>query len=283
MGLALIHREPRQAAAPPDVPIWRTCLREVLFFDDETSAASFGQPIVEGDAYRLLLEIICGLRSPMLGETQVMGQFKTFLATLGDGQGPLRKVGQRLLGEARAVSERHLRHLGARSYGSATRKRVADVDRVVVIGTGALARELLKFLADGSRAVDQWGRRPAGDVTPLAKVTYRQLGSTGARPLPYATTALAIAAPLPSEIVNDVARLYPGVRRIVDLRAETHLGPLDVAAPVVTLADLFKEIDAARREAATHIEAARHAVARFSRDYELRDELRPFGWEDLCA
>jgi glutamyl-tRNA reductase len=254
----------------------------VLFFNDPQAASAVGQPIVEGEAYQLLLEIICGLRSPMLGETQVMGQFKTFLGTLGNGEGPLRKTGQRLLGEARIVSERHLRQLGSRSYGSATRKRVAGCEHIALIGTGALAQELLKFLPDEGRPVDHWGRRAIADAG-SSSVTYRNLAAADGAALSLAPTALVIAAPVPSVLVDRVARRYPNLHTVVDLRAETDLGPLDVAAPIVSLAELFAEIEAARRESVTHVEAARADVVQFSRDYELRDELRPFGWDDLCA
>jgi glutamyl-tRNA reductase len=223
-----------------------------------------------------------------VGETQVMGQFKTFLSTLGAGHGPLRKTGQRLLSEARIISERHLRQLGSRSYGSATRKRVADCDRVVVIGTGALAEELMKFLAGEARPIDQWGRRPPAEIKIAAGVRYRMVaGSEDPASIDTvistAPTALVIAAPVPSVVVDNIARRYPNLRKVVDLRAETDLGPLDVSAPVVSLAELFAEIDAARRDSVSHIEAARAGVLRFSREYELRDELRPFGWDDLCA
>jgi glutamyl-tRNA reductase len=283
VSLVLVHRQPGQAAVPAGIPAWRTCLREVLFFHDEEAAALLGQPIVEGEAYQLLLEVICGLRSPLLGETQVMGQFKTFLGSLGKDQSALRRVGQRLLGEARAISERHLRQLGSRSYGSATRKRVADCQQVAVIGTGALAHELLKFLADGTRRVDQWGRRAPGGVTCPAGVTYRQLGDGAVGPLSSASTAVIVAAPVPSAVVDAVAGRYAGLCRVIDLRGERDLGPLDVAAPVVTLSELFTEIEAARRESVQHIEAARQGIGQFSREYELRDELHPFGWDDVCA
>jgi hypothetical protein len=35
--------------------------------------------------------------------------------------------------------------------------------------------------------------------------------------------------------------------------------------------------------ALTQIETARKDIAWRTRQYELRDELRPFGWDDLCA
>jgi hypothetical protein len=114
-------------------------------------------------------------------------------------------------------------------------------------------------------------------------VTYRNLAAADGAALSLAPTALVIAAPVPSVLVDRVARRYPNLHTVVDLRAETDLGPLDVAAPIVSLAELFAEIEAARRESVTHVEAARADVVQFSRDYELRDELRPFGWDDLCA
>ena len=283
VSLVLVHRAPKQGPVPADVPMWRTCLREILFFNDEDAAAAVGQPIVEGEAYHLLLEIICGLRSPMLGETQVMGQFKTFLASLGKDQAALRKLGQRLLSEARIISERHLRQLGSRSYGSATRKRVADLRHVAVIGTGALSQELLKFLVDGDRQVYVWGRRAAAEVSYPSGVTYRQLGEPTREPLSTLPAAIIIAAPVPSVVVDDVARRYAGLCRVIDLRGETDLGPLDVAAPVVSLTELFAEIEAARRDSVEHIEAARAGVVRLSREYAMRVELHPFGWDDLCA
>src|SRR3989475_6294583 len=67
---------------------WQTCLRRILFLNSNDNravieAAEVGKavpPTVEvfraQEAYRFLLEVICGLNSPIVGETAVMGQFK---------------------------------------------------------------------------------------------------------------------------------------------------------------------------------------------------------------
>src|SRR5438046_10434818 len=69
---------------------WQTCLRRILFLNSNDNraaieAAEGGKavpPTVEvfrgQEAYRFLLEVICGLNSPIVGETAVMGQFKEF-------------------------------------------------------------------------------------------------------------------------------------------------------------------------------------------------------------
>src|SRR5581483_6341111 len=137
MSLAIVNREPGPQAIEPGTPVWRTCLREVLFAEDPAGLGT--RPLVEGEAYRLLLKILCGLQSPMLGETQVMGQFKTFLSSLGRLQGWLNRLGQRLLSDARDIRTQHLQGLGSRSYGSAVRRYLSTARHAVLVGTGKLA------------------------------------------------------------------------------------------------------------------------------------------------
>jgi glutamyl-tRNA reductase len=288
MALGIVHREPGQDLIPSGAPTWRTCLREVVFSDDATGSDR-GQTgvrphgrLAEGEAYRLVLEILCGLQSPMLGETQVMGQFKVFLASLDRDHAWLNKLGQRLLTDAREVRTQYLQGLGSRSYGSAVRRHLTGCRRAVLIGTGKLAQEVLPFLTDDGRSVDHWGRREEAG-TSAAGVTYRTLdqidgGSTVSEP-----AVLIIAAPVPSDVVHQVAGRYTSLQCVIDLRAELGSGPLDLPVPVVTLQNLFAQMNAANVFASRHVEAARADIARRSRLYEFRDELRPFGWDDLCA
>jgi glutamyl-tRNA reductase len=288
MPLAIVNREPGLQPVSAETPVWRTCLREVIFADDADLIAD-GQDgskaLVEDDAYRLLLEILCGLQSPMLGETQVMGQFKTFLSSLGRDEAWLSRVGQRLLADAREIRTQHLQGLGSRSYGSAVRRYLTNVEHAVLIGTGKLAHEVLPFLADAERSVDQWGRsteaaeRGNGETV----VSYHLLDSVATFVGPAKPSALVIAAPVPSAIIARVASRYPGLACVIDLRGELGAEPLRVPVPVVTLQDLFAQMRATHGAAARHVEAARAEIVSRSRRYALRDELRPFGWDDLCA
>ena len=293
--LVIVNREPGVQTVAPGAPIWRTCLREVVFANDANDADDAagiqqthdsGRPLVEGDAYRLLLEILCGLQSPMLGETQVMGQFKVFLSSLDREQGWLNRLGQRALADARDIRTSHLQGLGSRSYGSAVRRYLSDVPHTVLIGTGKLAREVLPFLADDGRSVDQWGRATEIADTPIRTSSvfqYRLFDSAATFAGPAAPTALVIAAPVPSPIVDRVSRGYPALACVIDLRGELDTAPLHVSAPLVTLQDLFAQMRATHGTAARHVDAARSEILSRSRRYELRDELRPFGWDDLCA
>ena len=283
MALAIVHRETREDAIPAGALTWRTCLREVTFgsFSEDLPTGD-GRRLSEGDAYRLLLEILCGLQSPMLGETQVLGQFKTFLTTIGPDHGWLTKLGQRLLTDAREVRTEHLQGLGSRSYGSAVRRYLAGCSRAVLLGTGKLAQEVLPFLDDNSRTVDHWGRREdAGTSSPA--VTYRLLDQVDGFEPVTDPAVIIIAAPVAAEVINAIAARYSKLSCVVDLRAESAGAPVTASAPIVSLQDLFAAMRDANAFAARHVDAARADIARRSRLYELREELRPFGWDDLCA
>lgn len=282
MAFSIVNCPPGDAPISAGTPVWRTCLREVRFADEagENPARDpVPAPVFEGEAYRLLLEILCGLQSPMVGETQVMGQFRSFLSSVGREHAWLIRLGQRLLADAREVRMRHLQGLGSRSYGIAVWRYLNDVPHVALIGTGKLALEVLSAIADGSRSVDQWGRTAAG----LAAVTFRRLDDPDGGMASTRPTALIVAAPVSSDVVDRVAARYGALACVIDLRGEVGHAPLQIAAPIITLQDLFARTVAAHGPAADRIEAARAEIACRSRRYELRDELRPFGWDDLCA
>jgi glutamyl-tRNA reductase len=288
MPLAIVNREPGTLPIEAGAPVWRTCLREVTFgadVDDVFGAHVGARPLVEGEAYRLLLEILCGLQSPMLGETQVMGQFKTFLASLGRELSWLNRLGQRLLTDAREIRTQHLQGLGSRSYGSAVRRYLSTTQHAVLVGTGKLAQEVLPFLADDGRAVDQWGRAAETSNFDVrsSQFVYRLLDSVDTFVAPDVPTALIIAAPVPSDVIERVAACYGSLCCVIDLRGELGCAPLRLNVPIISLQDLFARMTATHGSAARHVEAARVEIASRSRRYELRDELHPFGWDDLCA
>jgi glutamyl-tRNA reductase len=281
MTLAIVHHAPPAAAESAGALSWRTCLRDVTFLAHARWQAT--DAIAEEDAYQLLLEILCGLRSPMLGETQVMGQFKAFLASVPAEHGWVKRVGQRLLADAGAIREQHLHHLGSRSYGSVVRHRVGAMDRVAIIGAGKLASEVLCFLSGHGRTVDVWGRRPTPPFDMPEGATYRALDDIAEFGQIEAAAAVIVAAPVSSLVAANVAARYRGLAQLIDLRGEQIGGAIDVPAPCVTLQDVFNDMQAARRHAEEQCEAAKLEIAVRSRQFGLRDDRRPFGWDDLCA
>jgi hypothetical protein len=150
-----------------------TCMRQLLFGTgprpviDPASAATM-EMYCGVQAYRLLLEIITGLRSAVCGETNVFGQFRrawqeslhNLPASITQ---PLSPIVESLLSDARCIRQQHLQGVGGNSWGSLARRLLmpARGARVLFVGTGELARSILPLFRAAETGA--WNHRP---VTP---------------------------------------------------------------------------------------------------------------------
>jgi len=282
MRLAIAHDESPERRAPPHARVWQTCLRTVTFAETVAALPDARAALSGPDAYALLLEVLCGLRSPIVGETQVVGQFKAFLAS-ADADAWISAIGQRLLTDAREIRAAHLIGLGARTYGSAVRSEIGAVSRVAILGTGALAAELLPFLTGPTRTVDIWGRRAACPLVHGPDASYHRVDDGSGADTVVAPAALVVAAPVSAAAVAAVAARYANLAVVVDLRGGVEREPVDVAARTLTLDDIFGRIEQAASNTTTRVAAARADIARRSEAFADSARLRPFGWDDLCA
>lgn len=260
--------------------MWRTCVREIALVDPRTPVPSGARVWHDEAAYAHLLEVICGLDSPMIGETEVLHQFKVFTAGLSLEQGNWREVAQSLMNDARTIRARHLIGLGSRSYGSAVRRLVGNTGRVVVVGTGMLAKEIVPFLVGPERTVDLWGRRD--HVEGFEHAMYRTLSAPPAAVVEE-PVAIVIAAPVSSSEIARLAERYRNPIVMIDLRAEGVQDPPPAVAPVVTLADVFAGVQDAARATEARVQAAREDIRHCARAFATRAKLNPSGWHDLCA
>lgn len=276
---SIIQRPPGCGSPPPAV--WRTCLREITFID-QRSAIPEGTPAWhDEDAYAYLLEVICGLDSPIVGETEVLHQFKAFADGLPPGPAMWRELCRLLLTDAKAIRRGHLIGLGSRSYGSAVRRCIRDYPRVALLGTGILAAEIAPYLAAPGRLIDWWGRRSAFEVA-LASATYRCVDAASSV-FADDPTAIVIAAPASSAEIGSLARRYRQVVALIDLRAEAAQDPPPPVAPIVTLEDVFAELRQAARVSDQRVQAAKRDIRSCAAAFGARAKLNPSGWHDLCA
>lgn len=239
----------------------------------------FNAPVLtDAEAYTLLLEIVCGLRSPLVGETEVQAQFKAFLASLDRWRdAPLLRLGQRVLADAKAIRQRHLQGFGAHSYGPLVARHVPPGRRIVLVGTGALAAEVAGSLT--AHTIDRWGRRAVDDHH-----VYHLLSAARDRPVESADAAtLVIAAPASQQDLLAVAACYSQVCEIIDLRASDERSAFADHEHVVTLDDLFVEARSVSTTPVSRLTAARRDISSLGQAYGRREELHPFGWDDLCV
>ena len=246
---------------------WQTCLRRIVFLhrsEPRPFADKPGSQVYHGrDAYQFLLEVICGLHSPLVGENAVMGQFRTFRNSAKFPNTPwgkfLRKLTTDLLVDARQVRHRHLEGLGSQSYGSLIRKHLKGQSSVAVLGAGSLAREILPWLTDARVFYRNWQHaRDLKDEHP--HIQLEQLGMSDAGWMSE-TASLVIAAPIDAAQINEWLALQKvNFSLILDLRGTAGTDPIQSSQTVMNLSELLASLQQERERIAERVECARDEI-----------------------
>lgn len=133
--------------------VLKTCQRTLVlsFHDFQTNHISDqnAEILFGTDAYIFLLETICGLKSKLIGENEIVGQFKEAykmytISTLKDTRVML--ILEKLFKDAKDIRTQYLIGISQKTYASLTRKHLiqkAKAKKVVVIGSGQLAEDLI--------------------------------------------------------------------------------------------------------------------------------------------
>jgi len=280
---------------------WQTCLRRILFLNardnrdilETIETEGLLPPVVEvfrGDqAYRFLLEVVCGLNSPIVGETAVMGQFKDFLQNAKFPNSSwgnfLRQLATNLMIDAKRVRHEHLQGLGCQSYGSLVRQHVKGMSAVAVLGSGKLAREILPWLI-GKTKVRVFCRNLERAQNLREEFPEIELAPYSSSDVAWhePEAGLVIAAPLTSgEVARWSQTQSVSFTKCLDLRGEAASDPITSPAVVIPLHELFAALRIERERLAGHVDAARAEIERLVARQSQQAQFRPFGWEDLCA
>ncbi len=255
---------------------WSTCVRQMRigFRDWLTDDANEG---VQGkQAYEFLLEVICGLHSPMLGETEVFGQFRERVLK-NEGHPRIAKLGLSLISDAKKIRDGYLTNLGANSYGSLTRKYAKIEGEVTILGAGKLAVELLPWLKEKTsvKVASRTGKDfPAfKNVEVVSMQTEVQSG------------ALVVAAPIEtSELKKWIDSYAKNLKLVIDLRENSSKDEFSSSDfTTVVLQDLFSELNSNQEQIRQRIDLAKTEIRKISEERLKTQELRPFGWDDICA
>lgn len=135
-----------------DFFIMKTCQRTLVlsYGDNPFQGQSNGQDSLQGkEAYTYLLEIICGLKSKMVGENEIVGQFKqAYHSYLLKEQrcNKLLQIIEKLFQDAKEVRTKYLLGLSQKTYSSIARKHIVSkhkAQEVLILGSGLLAEDLI--------------------------------------------------------------------------------------------------------------------------------------------
>ncbi len=160
-----------------EVFVLKTCQRSVYLSFHPTPFGDASLPRhekMEGlEAYQFLLETICGLKSKLLGENEIVGQFKTSYQQFW--QIPRRDtqlllVLEKLFKDAKDIRTEHLIGLGQKTYASLTRKAFLTQQKakhILILGSGQLTEDLINQFK--KKAVLTLCARPSERFWQLAK------------------------------------------------------------------------------------------------------------------
>lgn len=245
---------------------FETCLRR-LWIDigsgrDRHCAADH----VGIESYGFLLQVLCGLDSPFLAETEVLGQFREqsrkapriFSATF-----------QRLYQDVKMIRSQFLTGIGSVSYGGISRALLKESPSVALIGAGSLGQEIAIWLAKEASTLSWYARSARSANGQVIHPWQSQIVQPG--------TSLVIAAPV---AVGDLAQL-PKLNRVLDFRpGEVYSG----AAEEIFTFERLKQIAEENRHGHEYrLQQALRQIEEISRERFLESKARPFGWEDLCG
>lgn len=131
----------------------RTCQRTLVLSYEERPFGPQDLPLherAEGQvAYLYLLETICGLKSKLLGENEIVAQFKDaykLFTSLPERDGRLLLILEKLFKDAKEIRTEHMVGLGLKTYASITRRHLSGrmrADKVLILGSGQLAEDLI--------------------------------------------------------------------------------------------------------------------------------------------
>lgn len=263
------------------------------------------------DAYRFLLQVICGLHSPLVGETEVYGQFRNAVSAFAVPVNPwglqARKFFQALFEDAKKIRQQHLKDLGSQSYGSVIRRELRGqprLSRVHILGAGHLVQEILPWITkdetednaeihvhcrDPKKSAEALKAFPGVRIHDLSegghddhdKDRAAEFGAFGSM------DALVIAAPVTAEWVRTWVPASADLRWVVDLRGDSADDPIPMSVAtsrrVLTLPELFGRISSNQVHVQSRKRAALAAVDAAVSERSRFVENRPFGWEDVCA
>ena len=316
LSLGLFHLNSVNGTQKPILPngYWSmvTCLRSIVISEHSRPVKALeSYEFYQGrEAYGFLLEVICGLHSPMLGETEILGQFKDFVSkNKYEFNSEMLSIVDHLLQEAKKIRKEYLQNLGCTSYGSLLRKHLRSQDQNVhIIGAGSLSQDILPWFSKLNRVVQVYTRDTQNHQSLMKKhknlslktLDYllktldcleqtgientldgkgsSSLDSRSLKPMGI-LGVLVVAAPVTSHWFNE--NINPrAFEEIYDLRGESRMDPLRFPN-VISLQALFSDIQKNRDQALL----IKKKVLQSIKDRTLRvhpmEKQRPFGWEDL--
>ena len=275
----------------PAFLMWETCRRQIFFSEEQRvldyDLTNQDEIFLGLDAEEFLIQVLCGLKSPLVGETEVFGQFKNWWQNLKDAdfKNKFDKQVQQIFSVVKRTREENLYGLGSQSYGSLLRKKMTETKDgsavIDFIGAGQLVEEMIPWI-EKKWAYRIWCR----DTGKVKETIY----GSAARDILHLNADsqvakhLVVAAPLSHDELNIFikVRQNESAVSVYDFRKDSatyqHKNNL---ASYSHLDDFTTDVANQQESIQANIKKANNSIAAWKAQAEKRAHVRPFGWDDL--
>lgn len=265
---------------------WKTCMRtlyigDVRIFDlSKFRNSPYFQIYIGYEAYQLLLKIVSGVKSKLLGETEISSQFKenfqnSKLPKNSFGE-YLMKLRDQIIEDSRKIRSNYLRGLGNQSYGGIADKYLKPKSNISILGTGNLTRKMIPWLLEKNRNVTVYGR----NIEKLKEIEKEFSVSTNSieNYSPKDSESVLVAAPIPVKSYFENKNIN---HQIIDFREQNFNENFSDKVEYISFAFILNELN---------VQEERNKLLRSKLDIfikELSDERENsstnffYGWEDI--
>lgn len=251
----------------------KTCQRTLVLAYEHFPFKSEALPehtlLTADEAYLFLLETICGLKSKLIGENEIVGQFKDAYkiycqSTLKDTK--LLLILEKLFKDAKDIRTQYLIGISQKTYASLTRRHLIQrmkAKHVVVVGSGALAEDL----------INQFKKKATVTICARNEVRVQELAQQhNLQVIPWDQRHSLVSEPFIANTVGTDSILFDQdffaewsaqneQRLFVDLGSPSTIETsLSLEEGVVRLEDIFNEGAIVEGQKLTQIELARTAM-----------------------
>lgn len=296
--IAILHRAKTKKTGsiawgvnPSQWVLWETCLRQVYFgsVSDIPSNLPDDVEIYRGkEAYQFCLHTVCGLKSPMVGETEVWGQFKSLFREFSFTEhihGSLfRSFVDHIFADGKQIRHKHLTGLGSQSYGSLARRILKGSDEINIIGSGLLVKDMLPWLVKSASKIRIFCRNIDKGLQRVEELKIRpsslEVHSLENLSLVGAEGGLVVAAPVTAKWIEE-SFSEKEIKKVVDLRDNSTKDRVQMDCVVIPLVDFFNEIESTRKQVANKVSDAEKEIKHLIEKRFNQITIRPYGWDDL--
>lgn len=284
---------------------WETCLRKIIFTDQNfeqnldqgrdlhfannpvQNLNQFGhlELLAETEALSFLIEVLCGIRSKVIGETEIFGQFKKFLESEEVKKFSFfqnKQLLQFIFQQVKEIRDQYITGLSVNSYGSLIRKKMSAAGDISFIGYGQLAQKIYPWVKNNNVKFHVRDLKKA-NASSEVDLNFDEINSS------CYYSNLIIVAPVKTEILCQIIKSQPQIKTVIDCRGldsdYTSLKQFssDSEIELTELSDLFLYLESEQEKAKEILPQAKVDILNRCQAYYFKVQHRPLGWEDLCS